>query len=57
MKIFTERQDKLEKVSLKLRTNKKEIIELFEDDKHGNHANVGIFNFENSGDKMHFAFN
>jgi len=46
----------LEKVSLRLRRNKKEIIELFEDDKHGNHANIGIFNFENLGDKMHLTF-
>lgn len=39
-----------------MRTKKNNIVELYEDNNHGKHSNVGLFSFKNPGDKLHLTF-
>jgi hypothetical protein len=39
-----------------LRTTSSNVIELYEDTKHGMHANVALYHLKNQGDLLHFCF-
>lgn len=39
-----------------MRTGANGVLELFEDDKHGTHANVGLYSLKEAGDRAYFTF-
>ena len=41
---------------MQLRTGANGILELYEDDRHGTHANVGIYSLKEAGDRAFFTF-
>jgi len=54
--VYSSFQEKFQHLNLQLRTNPSKVIELYEDQKHGMHANVGIFSLEKEGDVANFCF-
>ena len=39
-----------------MRTSRDNILELFEDKKHGRHSNIGIYDLKNINDTQNFTF-